>query len=83
MFVSSVFSILSGMRAGNGSSDVGSVSSHLCDKFLNTPLSFLTCEVATIVSVLSLVVTVWVVQSCTFIECLLRTVQSETVYLVG
>lgn len=50
--------------------------------FLTPPLSFLTCEVATIMSVLSLVVTVWVVHSHTFIECLLRTVQSETVYLV-
>lgn len=59
MFVSSVSSILSGMRAGNGSSGVGSVSTHLCDKFLNTPTQLWgTCEVATIVSVLSLVVTV-------------------------
>lgn len=49
---------------------------------LTPPLSFLTCEVATIMSVISLVVTVWVVPSRTFIECLLTTVQSETVYLV-
>lgn len=49
---------------------------------LTPPLSFLTCEVATIVSVLSLVLTVWVVPSHTFIECLLRIMQSETVYLV-
>lgn len=63
-----------------------SVSTDLCDKFLNIPThppSFLTYKVATIVSVISLAIIVWVVGSHTFIECLLGAMQLETVYLVG
>lgn len=75
-------------RAGNGSSALGSgLSLPTCViSFLTSPThppSFLTYKVATIVSVISLAIIVWVVGSHTFIECLLGAMQLETVYLVG